>query len=63
MVRLVDTGKREHKTPQYLAMNPNGVVPTLLVDGAPMSEAAASSRLLATRTDALGFGLRSQRNS
>ena len=48
-LRLVDTGKREHKTPQYLAMNPNGVVPTLLVDGAPMSEAAAMLMHLADK--------------
>ncbi|MCY7355611.1 MAG: glutathione S-transferase, partial [Lysobacter sp.] len=39
-LRLVDTGKGEQKMPQYLALNPNGVVPTLLVDGAPMFEAA-----------------------
>ncbi len=40
-LRLVDTGKGEQKTPQYLALNPNGVVPTLLIDNAPMFEAAA----------------------
>jgi len=52
-LRLVDTGKREQKTPQYLAMNPNGVVPTLLIDGAPMFEAAAILMHLAdTHADA-----------
>ena len=40
-LRLVDTGKGEQKTPQYLALNPNGVEPTLLIDGVPMFEAAA----------------------
>lgn len=32
-LRLVDTKAGEHKTEEYLAINPNGVVPTLLVDG------------------------------
>ena len=40
-LRLVDMGKDEQKMPQYLAFNPNGVVPTLLIDGVPMFEAAA----------------------
>jgi glutathione S-transferase len=40
-LRKVDTGAGEQKRPDYLALNPNGVVPTLLVDGAPMIEAAA----------------------
>ena len=48
-LRLVDTGKGEQKTPQYLALNPNGVVPTLLIDGAPMLEAAAIAVYLADR--------------
>ncbi len=43
----VDTAAREHKTPEYLAMNPSGVVPTLLIDGKPMCEAAAMAVLLA----------------
>lgn len=33
----------------YLALNPNGVVPTLLVDGAPVFETAALVMLLAER--------------
>nr|MBP6309180.1 glutathione S-transferase family protein [Arenimonas sp.] len=37
----------EHKTPEYLALNPNGVVPTLLIDGKPMCEAAAMVVFLA----------------
>ena len=35
------------KTPEYLAMNPNGVVPTLVLDGRPQYEAAALAMLLA----------------
>jgi glutathione S-transferase len=42
----VDTAARAHKTPEYLAMNPSGVVPTLLIDGKPMCEAAAMAVLL-----------------
>lgn len=32
--RLVDHKSREHLQPEYLALNPNGVVPTLVHDGA-----------------------------
>ncbi len=46
LVKL-DIAAREHKTPEYLALNPSGVVPTLLVDGKPMCEAAAMAVLLA----------------
>jgi glutathione S-transferase len=35
------------KAPAYLKLNPNGVVPTLLVDGQPMYEAAALLLFLA----------------
>ena len=37
----LDTAAREHKRAEYLALNPNGLVPTLLIDGAPVYEAAA----------------------
>jgi glutathione S-transferase len=30
--RNLDMTKGEHQTPQYLALNPNGVVPTLVTD-------------------------------
>ena len=30
---MVNLLTREHKTPEYLALNPNGVVPTLLHNG------------------------------
>lgn len=43
----VDTASGEHKRPEYLAMNPNGVVPTLSIDGAPHYEAAAMAMHLA----------------
>ena len=37
----VDITKGEQRHPDYLALNPNGKVPTLTVDGAPMFEALA----------------------
>lgn len=37
----VDTSSGAQKRPEYLALNPNGVVPTLVIDGAPHYEAAA----------------------
>lgn len=43
----VDTAAGEHKRPEYLALNPNGVIPTLLIDGAPHYEAAALAMHLA----------------
>jgi glutathione S-transferase len=40
-LQRLDLGAREHKRPEYLALNPNGVVPTLVIDGFPVYEAAA----------------------
>jgi glutathione S-transferase len=40
-LRLVDFESREQKSPEYLKLNPGGVVPTMLVDGEPLTEAAA----------------------
>src|SRR5215467_14070926 len=33
--------KREQGAPKYLAINPEGKVPTLLIDGRPLTEVAA----------------------
>ena len=38
---LVKLHKGENKTPEYLAMNPNGQVPVLVVDGKPLSQIVA----------------------
>jgi len=38
---LVDFESRAQKSPGYLALKPSGVVPTLVVDGRPRTEAAA----------------------
>lgn len=35
---VVDLGTFQHLTPAYLALNPNGVVPTLVHDGTPIIE-------------------------
>ncbi|WP_374602492.1 glutathione S-transferase family protein [Arenimonas sp.] len=40
-LRRLDLAAREHKRPEYLALNPAGLVPTLLIHGEPMTEAAA----------------------
>lgn len=37
----IDITQGEQRRPDYLALNPNGKVPTLTVDGAPMFEALA----------------------
>lgn len=37
----LDLEAGDHKRPEYLALNPAGVVPTLLVDGDPICETAA----------------------
>jgi glutathione S-transferase len=47
-VRL-DLGARQHKDADYLRLNPNGLVPTLVVDGTPVYECAALLLLLAER--------------
>ena len=39
--KLVKLHKGEHKTPEYLAMNPNGQVPVLAVDGKPLHQIVA----------------------
>jgi glutathione S-transferase len=39
--KLVKLHKGEHKTPEYLAMNPNGQVPVLVADGKPLTQIVA----------------------
>jgi glutathione S-transferase len=43
----IDIKSGEQRKPDYLALNPNGKVPTLTVDGAPMFEALAIQLWLA----------------
>ena len=54
-VKLLDFDKGEHKDPGYLALNPDGVVPTLIVDGAPVTQMAGIATLLAERHPEAGF--------
>lgn len=39
--KLIKLHKGEHRTPAYLAMNPNGQVPVLVVDGKPLTQIVA----------------------
>jgi glutathione S-transferase len=38
--RRLNLANNEHLTPQYLALNPNGVVPTLVHDGQPITDSS-----------------------
>ena len=48
-LRRLDLEARDQKRADYLALNPAGVVPTLVVDGRAMTEAAAIAMWLAER--------------
>lgn len=48
-LRKVDIDAGEQKQADYLRLNPNGTVPTLVVDGAPIGECLALLLLLAER--------------
>ncbi len=54
-LKRLDLQAGEHKRPEFLALNPNGLVPTLIVDGRPVSECAALLLLLAERHPESGF--------
>jgi glutathione S-transferase len=47
--RPISLAKREQQAPDFLALNPEGKVPTLLVDGRPLTEVAAILYFLAKR--------------
>src|SRR5262249_40816518 len=40
-LRQISFHKKENRAPEYLAINPEGTVPTLLIDGRPLTEVAA----------------------
>lgn len=54
-LKKVDMEAGEHRQPAYLKLNPNGLVPTLVVDGTPLFESAALLMLLAERHPQAGF--------
>jgi glutathione S-transferase len=47
--RSLSFAKREHRLPEFLALNPEGKVPTLIIDGRPLTEVAAILFYLARR--------------
>src|SRR5260221_14521005 len=47
--RPISLAKKEQRDPAYLALNPEGKVPTLLVDGRPLTEVAGILFYLAKR--------------
>ena len=47
--RPISLAKKENRTPEYLALNPEGKVPTLLIDGRSLTEVAGILFYLATR--------------
>ena len=47
--RPLSFARKENRTPGYLAINPEGKVPTLLIDGRPLSEVAGILFYLARR--------------
>jgi glutathione S-transferase len=54
---LVDIEAGEHRKPEYLELNPSGVVPTLLIDGKPLGESAALCMILAERHPQAGLAV------
>jgi glutathione S-transferase len=44
--RVIDLMKLEHTKPEYLRLNPNGVVPTLVHDGVPIHESTLINEYL-----------------
>jgi len=53
--RSLSFHQRENRTPAYLALNPEGKVPTLLIDGRPLTEVAAILFYLARRFPEAGL--------
>lgn len=53
--RPLSFARQENRTPAYLALNPEGKVPTLLIDGRPLTEVAAILFYLARRFPEAGL--------
>ncbi len=55
VARPLSFRRRENRTPEYLTLNPEGKVPTLVIDGRPMTEVAAILFYLARRFPEAGL--------
>lgn len=53
--RPLSLARKEHRAPDYLRLNPEGKVPTLLVDGRPLTEVAGILFYLARTFPAAGL--------
>jgi glutathione S-transferase len=53
--KLVKLHRGEHRTPEYLALNPNAQVPVLVVDGKPLTQIVAIGELLDRRFPQAGL--------
>lgn len=53
--RLVKLHRGEHRTPEYLAINPDGLVPVLVVDGQPITQIVAICDWLDRRHPGVGL--------
>ncbi len=53
--RWISFGKQEQRTPEYLALNPEGKVPALIVEGRALTEVAAVLYYLARSFPAAGL--------
>ena len=54
-LKKLDLEAGDHRKPEYLRMNPNGLVPTLVVEGKPLYESAALLMVLAERHPQAGL--------